>query len=157
MSNHRAEEKGGDSFSVVHTQSDIIIIIIIEKRALEQTQRQREQIPRRNLPRSNRTKSNAFNLTATRTEPNASRTPFPSRRINARVDTVKKNLPKWQKGKKHLSATTYRSLQQLVVVLAGASDDVGSFGDGRLGDDNLRPEKSGLGECRHYSYLFVCV
>jgi len=33
MSNHRAEEKGGDSFSVVHTQSDIII----EKRALEQT------------------------------------------------------------------------------------------------------------------------
>ena len=121
------------------------------------TQQQREQIPRRNLPRSNRTKSNAFNLTATRTEPNASRTPFPSRRINARVDTVKKNLPKWQKGKKHLSATTYRSLQQLVVVLAGASDDVGSFGDGRLGDDNLRPEKSGLGECRHYSYLFVCV
>ena len=36
MSNRRAEEKGGDSFSVVHTQSDIIIIII-EKRALEQT------------------------------------------------------------------------------------------------------------------------
>jgi hypothetical protein len=33
MSNHRAEEKGGDSFSVVHTQSDIII----EKRALERT------------------------------------------------------------------------------------------------------------------------
>ena len=33
MSNHRAEEEGGDSFSVVHTQSDIII----EKRALEQT------------------------------------------------------------------------------------------------------------------------
>jgi len=32
MSNHRAEEKGGDSFSVVHTQSDIII----EKRALEE-------------------------------------------------------------------------------------------------------------------------
>ena len=74
MSNHhRAEEKGGDSFSVVHTQSDIIIIIIIEKRALEQTQRQREQIPRRNLPRSNQSKSNAFNLTATQTEPNASR------------------------------------------------------------------------------------
>ena len=71
MSNHRAEEEGGDSFSlrVVHTQSDIII----EKRALEQTQRQREQIPRRNLPRSNQSKSNAFNLTATQTEPNASR------------------------------------------------------------------------------------
>ena len=68
MSNHRAEEKGGDSFSVVHTQSDIII----EKRALEQTQQQREQILRRNLPRSNQTKSNAFNLTATQTEPNAS-------------------------------------------------------------------------------------
>ena len=35
MSNHRAEEEGGDSFSlrVVHTQSDIII----EKRALELT------------------------------------------------------------------------------------------------------------------------
>jgi hypothetical protein len=33
MSNHRAEEEGGDSFSVVHTQSDIII----EKRALERT------------------------------------------------------------------------------------------------------------------------
>ena len=32
MSNHRAEEKGGDSFSVVHTQSDIII----EKRALKE-------------------------------------------------------------------------------------------------------------------------
>ena len=32
MSNHRAEEKGGASFSVVHTQSDIII----EKRALEE-------------------------------------------------------------------------------------------------------------------------
>lgn len=89
MSNH-TEEKGGDSFSVVHTQSDIIIIIIIEKRALEQTQRQREQIPRRNLPRSNQSKSNAFNLTATRTEPNASRTPFPSRRINARVQRKKK-------------------------------------------------------------------
>jgi hypothetical protein len=76
MSNQRAEEKRGDSFSVVHTQSDIIIIIIIiEKRALEQTQQQqqREQILRRNLPRSNRTKSNAFNLTATQTEPNASR------------------------------------------------------------------------------------
>ena len=71
MSNHRAEEKGGDSFSVVHTQSDIIIII--ETGALEQTQQQREQILRRNLPRSNRTKSNAFNLTATQTEPNASR------------------------------------------------------------------------------------
>ena len=72
MSNHHAEEKG-DSFSVVHTQSDIIIIIIIiEKRALEQTQQQREQILRRNLPRSNQTKSNAFNLTATQTEPNAS-------------------------------------------------------------------------------------
>ena len=70
MSNHHAEEKG-DSFSVVHTRSDIIIIIIIEKRALEQTQQQREQILRRNLPRSNQTKSNAFNLTATQTEPNA--------------------------------------------------------------------------------------
>jgi hypothetical protein len=56
------------------------------------TQQQREQIPRRNLPRSNQTKSNAFNLTATRTEPNASRTPFPSRRITARDDTVKKNF-----------------------------------------------------------------
>jgi hypothetical protein len=33
MSNHRAEEEGGDSFSVVHTHSDIII----EKRALERT------------------------------------------------------------------------------------------------------------------------
>tara|TARA_B100000519_G_scaffold190072_1_gene189229 strand:+ start:252 stop:386 length:135 start_codon:yes stop_codon:yes gene_type:complete len=32
---------------------------------------------------------------------------------------------------------THRSLQQFIVVLAGASDDVGSFGDGRLGDDNL--------------------
>jgi len=72
MSIHHAEEKG-DSFSVVHAQSDIIIIIIIiEKRALEQTQQQREQILRRNLPRSNQTKSNAFNLTATQTEPNAS-------------------------------------------------------------------------------------
>ena len=71
MSNHHAEEKG-DSFSVVHTQSVIIIIIIIEKRALEQTQQQREQILRRNLPRSNQTKSNAFNSTATQTEPNAS-------------------------------------------------------------------------------------
>lgn len=80
-------------------------------------------------------------------------TPSPSRRINARVHARKKKkiYPKVakQKEKKNLSAT-YRSLQQLVVVLAGASDDVGSFGDGRLGDDNLRPEKSGLGECRHY-------
>ena len=31
-------------------------------------------------------------------------------------------------------------MQQFIVVLAGASDDVGSFGDGRLGDDNLAPK-----------------
>jgi len=38
-----------------------------------------------------------------------------------------------KKGKK-----THRSLQQFIVVLASASDNVGSFGDRRLGDDNLR-------------------
>jgi len=84
MSIHHAEEKG-DSFSVVHAQSDIIIIIIIiEKRALEQTQQQREQILRRNLPRSNQTKSNAFNLTATNRKTKRLSTPFPSPRQRAR-------------------------------------------------------------------------
>ena len=99
MSNHhRAEEKGGDSFSVVHTQSDIII----EKRALEQTHQQREQILRRNLPRSNQSKSNAFNLTATQTEPNASRRLPPlveSTRAYTRVKK-KKFTQKWQSKKR---------------------------------------------------------
>ena len=66
-------------------------------RARTNTQQQREQILRRNLPRSNQTTSNAFNLTATQTEPNASRTPFPSRRINARVKRKKKFYPSGKK------------------------------------------------------------
>ena len=44
------------------------------------------------------------------------------------------------KEKKNLSAT-YRSLQQLVVVLAGASDDVGSFGTDALETTTFAPRR----------------
>ena len=142
---------------MVHTQSDIIKSSKSARSNKHTTTTTRTDSAQKPPAfESNKIQRVQFNRHTNRTKRLSDAFPLSSNH-RARGHRKKKIYPSGKKGRKSLSATTYRSLQQLVVVLAGASDDVGSFGDGRLGDDNLRPEKSGLGECRHYYSIPLCV
>ena len=130
---HRKEQKKGTIGYISHfpppSSGASACVPALENRVYERK-------PSKTTTQSHKTDSNAFksaqsdfaaNLFPHRSEGRLTRDFFLAAKEHTHTHKRKK------KGKK-----THRSLQQFIVVLASASDNVGSFGDRRLGDDNLR-------------------